>query len=188
MINALTLVAPRPNLPFFLYTDASDTGIGAILTQKDGDQEYLFTCLSRPLRGAELNYTTTEKECLAVIFAVKKLRCYLEATEFTVITDHSSLIWLQGIKDPRSRLARWTLELSVNQVKIKHRKGTMNEAPDTLSRLYENVSEDVSLPRLNLVRNQLWYEDMVERVRTTQHVMKNTGLIRTIFYITIHLI
>lgn len=165
--NALTLNAPRPNLPFFLYTDASDTGIGAILTQKDEDKEYLITCLSRPLRGAELNYTTTEKKCLAVIFAIKKLRCYLEATEFTVITDHSSLVWLQNLKDSRGRLARWALELSANNAKIEHRKGTTNEAADTLSRLYENVPEDTPTLQLSRTHSISWYDEMVERVRNT---------------------
>lgn len=69
LIDAKPLSIPKPNLPYVLYTDASDTGLGAFLVQKetDSDKEYLIICLSRPLRGAETRYTTTEKECLAVV-------------------------------------------------------------------------------------------------------------------------
>lgn len=96
---------------------------------------------------------------------MKKLRCYLELTEFTAVTDHSSLTWLQGIKDSRGRLERWTLQLSTNRVKIEHRKGTLNEAPDTLSRLYENPSDDTQTTQLNVTRSLIWYDEMVKLVQ-----------------------
>ncbi|CAD6224568.1 GSCOCG00011798001-RA-CDS, partial [Cotesia congregata] len=134
------LSIPKPDLPYVLYTDASDTGLGAFLVQKgtDSDKEYLIICLSRPLRGAETRYTTTEKECLAVVWAVRKLRCYLEGTPFTVVTDHASLKWLHSLKDPNGRLARWAMELLSNHITIEHRRGTENEGPDALLRLYED--------------------------------------------------
>lgn len=120
--GALTRSAPTDSLPFILYTDASNTGIGAILMQKDNDREYRITCVSRPLRGAELNYITTEKECLAVVDSVRKLRCYLETTEFTVVTDHARLLWLYSLKNPVGRLDRWAMELLSYNVTIEHKK------------------------------------------------------------------
>ncbi|KMQ87136.1 hypothetical protein RF55_13675 [Lasius niger] len=67
--------------------------------------------MSQPLRGAELHYTTTEKECLAVVWSVEKLRCYLEGMPFKVVTDHQALQWLHGLKNPVDRLARWVIYL-----------------------------------------------------------------------------
>ncbi|CAD6240811.1 GSCOCG00012577001-RA-CDS, partial [Cotesia congregata] len=113
LVNAKPLSIPRPGLPYYLYTDACDTGLGAFLVQRDLEtkKEYLIICLSRPLRGAETRYTTTEKECLAVVWAVRKLRCYLEGAPFTVVTDHAALQWLHSLRDSNGRLARWSVEL-----------------------------------------------------------------------------
>ncbi|CAD6218013.1 GSCOCG00011412001-RA-CDS, partial [Cotesia congregata] len=109
LVDAETLAIPRLDFPYFLYTDASDTDLGAFLVQRDpvSGREHLITCLSRPLRGAQVHYPTTDKECLAVIWAVRKLRCYLEGAPFTVVTDHAALKWLHTLKDPTGRLARW---------------------------------------------------------------------------------
>lgn len=89
MIDAKPLAIPQLGLLYYLYTDASDTGLGAILVQRDPENQtkYLIICLSCQLRGPETRYTTTEKECLAV----RKLRYYLEEAPFTVVTDHGAL-------------------------------------------------------------------------------------------------
>lgn len=152
LVNAKTLAIPRIDLAYFLHTDASDSGLGAFLVQQDPSLglEYLITCLSRPLRGAETRYTTTGKECLAVVWAVRKLRCYLEGAPFTVITDHSSLRWLHSLKDPNGRLARWAMELLSQQITIVHRKGTEHDGPDALSRMYEDNNP---IPRTEVVDN-----------------------------------
>ncbi|XP_053598028.1 retrovirus-related Pol polyprotein from transposon 297 [Microplitis demolitor] len=145
LIDAQPLSVPKVGLPYYLYTDACDTGLGAFLVQRDPEthKEYLIICLSRQLKGAETRYTTTEKECLAVVWAVRKLRCYLEGTPFTVVTDHAALKWLHSLRDPNGRLARWAMELLSHQITIEHRRGTENEGPDALSRIYEeNTPED----------------------------------------------
>ena len=120
---------------FYLYTDASGTAIGCVLGQKDEDgSEYACYYSSRLLHGAELNYGITEKECLAVVWAVKQFRHYLHGTKFTVITDHSALVWLMNIKDPNGRLARWSIYLQAFDMEIVHKKGSEHTNADCLSR------------------------------------------------------
>lgn len=90
--------------------------------------------LSRSLNKNERKFSTTEKECLAVLFAVEKLRPYRERTKFTVVTYHYSLKWLHSIKDPVGRIARWSLHLQQYDSTVVHRKGRENVVPDALSR------------------------------------------------------
>lgn len=135
------LSPPDFDKPFIIECDASDTGIGAVLVQKFDDQEKVISFYSAKLNKAQRNYTTTEKECLAVILAVEKFRPYIDGTEFTVITDHASLLWLQTMKEPASRLARWSLRLQQYTFKLIHRKGQHNVVPDALSRIYMDEDE-----------------------------------------------
>ncbi|XP_066600140.1 uncharacterized protein [Prorops nasuta] len=137
LVKAPTLACPNFNVPFVLQTDASTVGLGAVLTQEIEDTDRVIAYACRTLTSAERNYTTTEQECLAVIWAIRKFRAYLEGTRFTVITDHSSLLWLHNVKNPTGRLARWGLELLEYDYKILHRKGALHHVPDALSRMFE---------------------------------------------------
>ena len=110
--QTLVLTCPNFELPFVLQTDASNTGLGAVLTQSVNNVEHVISYASRTLTDAEVKYTTTEKECLAIVWAIQKLRPYLEGYKFTVITDHSSLRWLHNLKNPTGRLARWSVSLA----------------------------------------------------------------------------
>ncbi|XP_022188087.2 uncharacterized protein LOC111046770 [Nilaparvata lugens] len=131
---APVLTYPHFELPFVIQTDASDEGLGAVLTQEINGEEKVIAYASRGLRGPEVRYTTTEKECLAVIYALRKFKSYVEGYEITVITDHQSLKWLHAIPHPTGRLARWVMEMQQYNLKIKYRKGKFNIVPDVLSR------------------------------------------------------
>lgn len=134
LVQAPILTCPDFSHPFYLHTDASGYGIGAVLTQRGEESEKVICYLSRTLSRTEKNFSPTERECLAVLWAIEKLRPYLEGTAFTVITDHHSLVWLQNLKDPQGRLARWAVRLQQYEFKIVHRKGKEHLVPDALSR------------------------------------------------------
>lgn len=135
LVSSPVLNNPDFSRHFYLQCDASDIGVGAVLFQRDDEGgEHPIAYFSHKLTSAQRNYSVTERECLAVVLAVKRFRPYIELLPFTVITDHSSLKWLMSHKDLSGRLARWSLHLQAYNFNIEHRKGTQNIVPDTLSR------------------------------------------------------
>jgi len=131
--------APVLNYPdfqqeFLVTTDASDYAIGAVLSQGPVGQDRPIAYASRILCKAEQNYNTTEKELLAIVWAVKYFRPYLYGTRFKIVTDHRPLIWLFNITDPGSRLIRWRLKLEEYDYEIVHKAGKGNANADALSR------------------------------------------------------
>ena len=113
-----------------METDASDVGLGAILTQQGRVIEYA----SRVLTATEKNYSATEKECLGVVWALEKFAMYLEGFHFKVITDHKPLTYLMQLKEPRGKLARWRVALDNFDFQIQHRPGRLMAVADALSR------------------------------------------------------
>lgn len=107
------------------------TGVGSVLFQIINGVEYPITIMSKKLNSAQRNYSVTELECLEAILCIKKLRCYMEGMEFTLITDHASQKWLMGQKDLAGRLARWSLKLQGFNINIVRRKGSVNVVADT---------------------------------------------------------
>lgn len=125
---------PDFSKPFVLTTDASNFAVSAILSQGKIGQDLPVAYASRTLNKAEGNYSTTEKECLAIIFGTKVFRPYLYGQKFIVVTDHKPLQWLFNCKDPSSKLIRWRLKLEEFDYEIVHKKGKMNCNADSLSR------------------------------------------------------
>lgn len=143
LVSAPVLISPDFKKPFTIQTDASDTGLGAVLTQGDGVDEKVISYMSMKLTPAQRKYSTTERECLAVLEGIRKFRSYIEGAKFRVITDHASLLWLRNLKDPSSRLARWALKLQEFDFELVHRKGKLNVIADALSRSVEIIDINV---------------------------------------------
>lgn len=126
---------PDFSKPFILTTDASDYAIGAILSQKHGNKNLPIAYASRTLNRPEGNYSTTEKECLSIVWAVKNFRPYLYGRHFDIFCDHRSLTWLFNVKDPGSKLVRWRLKLEEYDYTINYKPGIQNGQADYLSRI-----------------------------------------------------
>ena len=118
LCTAAVLKCPNYNETFTLTTDVSNVGLGAILSQNGHPVCYI----SRTLNSAEQNYTTTEKELLAIVWAISRLRQYLLGRQFTIQTDHQALKWLVNVKDPSSRLLSWRLHLEGYTYVIEYTK------------------------------------------------------------------
>ena len=129
------LQSPDFTRPFILQTDASDRGVGAVLSQVGSDgEEHPVGYFSRKLLPWEERYSTVEKECLAIKLAVSAFRVYLLGRKFVIQTDHRSLQWLDRLKENNSRLCRWSLALQPYQFSVEHRAGLKNKNADSLSR------------------------------------------------------
>jgi len=139
----------EPDLPFILQTDASDRGIGAVLSQKDTEGiEHPVAYASRKLFQRERKYSVVEKECLAIIWALKVFHTYLYGCRFSIETDHKPLAWLHKMKATNGRLTRWALSVQQYTFSIKHRSGRDNSNADALSRgpPDSHVTNDGSIP------------------------------------------
>jgi hypothetical protein len=134
LTTAPVLGLPDYTKPFILTTDASDLGIGAILSQKQEGKERVISYFSRPLNKAEKNYSITEKEAMAMVKAIMHFRPYLFGRRFTVITDHQALVYLQANRQPTGRLARWQNKLMDFEFDVIFRPGSKNTNADALSR------------------------------------------------------
>ncbi|RXN11705.1 Retrovirus-related Pol poly from transposon [Labeo rohita] len=135
LTSAPVLKFPDFSLPFFIHADACDVGLGAALMQRDNNgRDVVVAYASRALHKAERPYSTPEKECLAVIWALEHFRPYVEGLHVTIFSDHSSLRWLMSRPNLSGRLARWALRLQDFDFDIVHRPGTSNKVPDALSR------------------------------------------------------
>nr|GFB72353.1 reverse transcriptase domain-containing protein [Tanacetum cinerariifolium] len=106
-----TLIAPNWDQPFELMCDASDYAVGAVLGQRIEKHFWPIYYASKTMNQAEANYTTTEKEMLAVVYAFENFCSYLIMNKSIVYTDHSALKYLFAKKDVKARLLRWILLL-----------------------------------------------------------------------------
>lgn len=128
------LAYPRAGDLFILDTDASNTGIGAVLSQNQGGTERVLAYYSRALSKPEKNYCVTRRELLAVVDSVKHFHKYLYGQEFLLRTDHAALKWLMQFKEPEGQVARWIERLQTYTFKTEHRRGLLHNNADGMSR------------------------------------------------------
>lgn len=134
------LQSPEFDQVFTVQTDASQVGLGAVLLQ--GEQGHLrpIAFVSRKLLPRETRYSTVEKECLAVKWALDSFRYYLMGRRFKLETDHRALVWLGRMKDTNARITRWFLALQPFDFEVVYRTGSENCTADFLSRTPRMVS------------------------------------------------
>ncbi|XP_059202709.1 uncharacterized protein LOC131982144 [Centropristis striata] len=128
--------APSPGLggTYSVPTDASGRGLGAVLSQQVQGVDRPVLYISRKLSEREARYSTVERECLAIRWAVDALRYYLLGRPFTLCSDHAPLQWLHRMKDANARITRWYLALQPFKFKVIHRPGAQMVVADFLSR------------------------------------------------------
>ena len=134
LVEAPVLQYPDPKKTFILDTDASSTGLGAVLSQIHGGVEHVVAYFSRTLTAPEKNYCVTRQELLAAVEAVRHFHTYLYGSKFTIRSDHSALQWLHNLKDPEGQLARWLARLGQYDYHVVHRPGERHINADALSR------------------------------------------------------
>jgi hypothetical protein len=169
LTTAPIIVVPDWSQPFEIMCDASDYAVGAVLGQRRDKFFRAVYYASRTLDNAQQNYTTTEKEMLAVVFAFDKFRPYLLGTKVIVHTDHAALRYLFDKKDVKLRLIRWILLLQEFDFDVKDRRGCENVVADHLSRIEQDttlkalpIAEEFPDERLYKVESTLpWFADFV---------------------------
>ena len=125
---------PKDNGLYYLDTDASDMGIGAVLSQEQDGIERVIAYASQSMNRAERNYCVTDKEPLAVRYFIEYFRQYLLGCHFCVRSDHQALRWLFQLKEPKGRIARWLEILLAYDFSIEYRPGRKHNNADGLSR------------------------------------------------------
>jgi hypothetical protein len=168
---------PNWGLPFEIMCDASDFAVGAVLGQRVEKLPHVIYYASKTLNDAQLNYSTTEKELLVVVFALDKFRSYLLGSKVVVYSDHAALKYLLSKKDAKSRLIRWILLLREFDIEIRDKKGSENVVANHLSRLVVDFNDDVvpiaeTFPDEQLMHiSQIpapWFADIVNYLVTAQ--------------------
>ncbi|CAN6544173.1 unnamed protein product [Malus baccata var. baccata] len=168
MLTSAPIIRPPDwSISFELMCDASDYALGVVLGQRKDKQPHVIYYAFRTLNDAQLNYSTTEKELLAVVFALDKFRSYLLGTTVIIYTDHAALKYLLTKKEAKRRLIRWMLLLQEFDIEIRDKKGSENVVDDHLSRLVHE--EDVvpipeTFPDEQLMSIEVsmpWYADLV---------------------------
>lgn len=190
------LRCPNFDLPFVVETDASNVGLGAVLRQKENDENYVVAYASRTLNRAERNLATTHKELLGVLFGIEKFRPYIEGSHFKLVTDHTALQWLQTTKNPTGKFARWILRISQYDFEVIHRPGSLMPVSDCLSRGPYNVktetdieiaacSLDMTVPDISKSTDP-WYTNLKNKITDLQSSYPAFRIVNDIMYKSVY--
>ena len=135
--SAPVLTAPDFKSSFKLAVDASDVAAGAMLLQEDDGVERPVCYFSKKCNKSQRNYSTTEKECLALVLALQHFEVYVTSSSLPIVvySDHNPLVFIHKMKDKNQRLLRWSLMLQEYVLEIRHIKGKDNVIADCLSRV-----------------------------------------------------
>ena len=185
--------APNWQLPFEVMCDASDLAIGAVLGQREDGKPHVVYYASKTLNEAQRNYTTTEKELLAVVYALDKFRAYLVGADIVIFTDHSVLKYLLTKQNAKARLIRWVLLLQEFNLQIKDKKGVENVVADHLSRLtlaHDTHSAPINdeFPEESLMQLEKapWYAHIANFLTTGEIPVEWKGQDKKYFFAKIH--
>ena len=175
LVSPPIMRSPNWDLPFEIMCDASDYAMGAVLGQREDKKAFVIYYASKTLDSAQANYTTTEKEFLAVVFALEKFRSYIVGSPVTIFTDHAALKYLLSKQDTKPRLTRWILLCQEFNLTIKDKKGVENVVADHLSRLVSDsnshgipIGDSFPDEQLFALVHYPWYADIVNYLVTGQ--------------------
>uniref|UniRef100_A0A8K9X5F7 Gypsy retrotransposon integrase-like protein 1 n=1 Tax=Oncorhynchus mykiss TaxID=8022 RepID=A0A8K9X5F7_ONCMY len=165
--GAPVLAHPDPSLAFIVEVDASEAGVGAVLSQRSGTPPKLRPCafFSKKLGPAERNYDVGDRELLAMVKALKVWRHWLEGAKhpFLIWTDHRNLEYIRAARRLNPRQARWAMFFTRFRFTISYRPGSLNTKADALSRLYDTEDRSIEptpiLPASRLVAPVVWEVD-----------------------------
>ena len=175
LVSPPIMRSPNWDLPFEIMCDASDYAIGAVLGQRGDKKAFVICYANKTLDSAQANYTTTEKEFLAVVFTLEKFRSYIVGSLITIFTDHATLKYLLSKQDTKHRLTRWILLCQEFNLTIKDKKGVENVVANHLSRFMpESISHGLPIgdscldEQLFALVHCPWYADIVNYLVTGQ--------------------
>ncbi|RDY13701.1 Retrovirus-related Pol polyprotein, partial [Mucuna pruriens] len=182
--STLILQAPNWDLPFELMCDASNLALRAVLGQRAGVGQlvHVITYASRTMDSTQQNNTTTEKELLAIVFALDKFRSYLLGSRIIIFFDHATLRYLLKKPDAKPRLIRWMLLLQEFNIEIRDKKSAENSVADHLSRI-EKESEPMPIrdefpdeQLLHIKASTPWFVSICNYVATSQFLLEASQL------------
>ena len=176
----------RPNFEreFILECDASKTGLGSVLLQRDENHTpHVIAYASRTLIASERNFSVTRLELLSIIWSIRRFRCYIEGDHFKIITDHYCLQWMSKLQNPSSRLARWSLELQQYEFTVEHKRGSLHVFPDCLSRMYEEEdSIEITAVEISKYIKDKWYLERYASVQKSPKGFRYNKIVNGLLY------
>ena len=185
LTSAPVLGMPTDDGTFILDSGASDVGLGAVLSQKQGSSEVVIAYASRSLSRAERNYDVTRRELLAIVYGLTTYKQYLLGRHFMIISDHAALQWLRRTPEPMAQLARWLVFIEQFDFELLHRPGIRHGNADGLSRK-PPTPDDSSLVRVTSGDASVVEPDSVQ-ADDTADVLNGSGsflICRTSFWLT----